>query len=143
MRRLDDKGNVAVEFALVAPVFILLVAGLVDYGMAARNRAILDAAARGGMQQLIDDWTDTSGAESTADTLAAAVGDSGTPVITVDVSCRCGDGLAVDCSTGSCTTGSVRRYGSVAITMDHITMIPWPGIDETVALSALSSARLR
>src|SRR3954449_11084270 len=44
------SGNVAVEFALIAPVAILMLVGITDYGMAVYDRMQLSSAVRAGIQ---------------------------------------------------------------------------------------------
>ena len=51
-RRLDgrssERGSAAVEFALVMPLVFVVTLGLVQIGLLARDRALVDAAARAG-----------------------------------------------------------------------------------------------
>ena len=47
-RRRDERGSAAVEFALVMPLVFVVTLGLVEIGLLARDRALVDAAARAG-----------------------------------------------------------------------------------------------
>lgn len=141
MRRLiallkDQFGNVAVEFGLVAPVFIALVVGVADYGMVARDRSLLEAAARAGVQAVINDADDIDGA-----TTAAEAVDPGAD-IDVDESCTCrSDGSAVACD-GSCASGGMTRTVTVTATKPHSLLAPWPGFDDPFEISAVARARV-
>jgi Flp pilus assembly protein TadG len=70
-RRSGEGGSAAVEFALVLPLVLIVVLGLVQVGLVARDRLLVDAAARAGARAaaLADD---DAGARAMA--LAAAPG---------------------------------------------------------------------
>lgn len=129
--------NVAVEFALVAPIFVLLIVGIVDYGVAARDRSALDAAARTGLQVLLADSENVVGAEDAA---AAVAPDAS---VDAQVSCVCVDGAIVDCDAGTCASGAPKRFITVTVTQDHPLMFPWPGFDDPMELSAVATARAK
>ena len=48
MRRDRDSGSAAVEFALVLPVVLVVALALVQVGLLARDRLLVEAAARAG-----------------------------------------------------------------------------------------------
>ncbi|MGE5547801.1 MAG: TadE/TadG family type IV pilus assembly protein [Solirubrobacterales bacterium] len=135
-RRLDDRGNIAVEFALVAPVFITLILGLVDYGIAAREVSTMRAAARAGLQALIAD----SDATTTAQTTAEAVAPDAT--VEVTVSCSCKDGATVACN-GTCVAGGVRKIATVTVSRDLTLLIPWPTMEDPLPLQGIAQARIQ
>lgn len=133
----DRCGNVAVEFALVAPVFILLIVGLLDYGIAARERSALDAATRAGLQVLLADSDETAAAEATAALIAPDA------EVSADVACICVDGAVVDCASGTCAAGAPRRFVTVTATLSHTLMFPWPGTADPMSLESTATARAR
>ena len=49
----DDKGAAAVEFALILPVLILLIGGIVDFGRAMYTEVMLTNASREGARTAI------------------------------------------------------------------------------------------
>jgi Flp pilus assembly protein TadG len=49
----DERGQTAVEFALVAPLLIVLLLGIVQFGVAFHNYVTLTDAARAGARQAI------------------------------------------------------------------------------------------
>src|SRR5437868_3048453 len=63
-RRLGCNGSVAAEFALVAPLLVLIAAGIADFGMLATKSAGLTAATRIGAQYARVYPTDTIGIQS-------------------------------------------------------------------------------
>ncbi len=57
----DQSGNVAVEFALILPSAVLMVAGLIEFGMAVNTGTSLENGARAGAQFATEQGLDTSG----------------------------------------------------------------------------------
>lgn len=58
----DDRGGSAIEFALVAPVFIVALVGLAEVGFAIHAHATLTQIAEGGARHLLFAPDDRSGA---------------------------------------------------------------------------------
>lgn len=130
----DARGNVAVEFALVMPVFVLLVMGLAEFGFMARERSTLDAAARAGLQVILEDPTDTSDAEELALELAP-----GADVEAV-TECECPDGTPTACNT-TCSGALPLRFVTVTATADWPLIFPWPGVGDPVTLESMAEGR--
>ena len=57
----DRFGNVAVEFALILPVSVAMLAGLIEYGLAANVRTALENGARAGAQLALFQGFDLNG----------------------------------------------------------------------------------
>lgn len=110
--RTRTKGTALVEFALVAPLLLLVLAGVLDYGMALRTASSVASAARAGAQygsMSPGNAADTAGIRNAA--LNAAPGVSGLNISSAR-SCQCSGGGAVDC-TASCSTGRMLVYVQV------------------------------
>jgi Flp pilus assembly protein TadG len=133
----DTAANFAVEFALAAPLFVLMFIGLTDYGMAAKLRSTLDAAARSGLQVLLKNPSNTTVARDTAQAIAADA------TVQASHTCACNDGTAVDCSTGTCVNEAPRQYVTVSATQSYDLLFPWPGFASPLALSATAKGRIR
>lgn len=80
MRRLrDESGAAAVEFALVMPLLVLLVMGIVSFGRAYQTQAALAAAAREGVRVMAvrnDPAAARAAAEAVVGDLSPALSDS-------------------------------------------------------------------
>jgi Flp pilus assembly protein TadG len=87
----DDSGASAVEFALILPLFLLLVLGMVDFGRAYNMQLALTEAAREGVRPIA---LREPGANATTATRAAIPAGSGIVASTVGVS-------AVTCPSGA------------------------------------------
>lgn len=98
----QDRGAAAVEFALVMPVLLLLVFGIVDFGRALNAQIMVTQAAREGAR-----W-DALG--STQTQIAQRVSDSAQPLsgVTTTVGSLCGTGVATQ--NGSVTASYSFSY---------------------------------
>jgi Flp pilus assembly protein TadG len=83
-----DRGSVAVEFALVVPILLLIVFGLIDFGRALNAQISLTGAAQAGAKLAA---LDESAAQVQAEVTAAAPSLSGVTA-TVNSSCPPGAG---------------------------------------------------
>ena len=63
--RKQRRGAAAVEFAVVAPVFFLLVFGMIEYGRMVMVQQIIVNSAREGCRAAVLDGSTTSGVKST------------------------------------------------------------------------------
>ena len=85
IRRRDRRGASAVEFAIVAPLFFLLLAGIVEFGQAFRiEHALSNASRRGARAAIFEDTTNGQVKQlvraHVAKTLGVSAGD-----VTVDI----------------------------------------------------------
>ena len=132
----DARANAAVEFALIAPVFVMTLIGMVDYGQAARQKSQLEAAARAGLQAVLEDDTDTIGARDAAQAVAPDAS------VAVATECECNTGSSVACN-GTCTTGAVRKWVTVTASDSFQLLVPWPGFEDPLPLEGVARARVQ
>ena len=131
---LCERGRVAVEFAIIVPVLVVLTLGAVDYGAAANVATKLDSAARAGAQYGLNHPADTCGiaaavlnatnASGLANVSNFAIKVFQGPSTSTDVTacssatapvayyCTCTDSgaTATNCSTGTCTSPAYKTY---------------------------------
>jgi Flp pilus assembly protein TadG len=87
-----DRGSVAVEFALLLPVLLLIIFGVIDFGRAINAQITLTQAAREGAR-LASLGYSTSAVQARAQSAATGL----SPVtVTVSSSCPSGAGMGVD-----------------------------------------------
>ncbi len=132
------KGSAIVEFALVAPLLLLLVAGVLDFSMALRTAASVADAARAGAQygsRSPANAADTAGIQAAA--LNAAPGITGLSATAVE-SCQCSGGAA-SC-TGSCA-GGLRIYVQVTAHATAPTVFRYSGLPYSGAVAATATMR--
>jgi len=87
-----DRGSAAVEFALLLPVLLLIIFGVIDFGRAINAQITLTQAAREGAR-LASFGYSTSAVQTRAQNAATGL----SPVtVTVSSSCPTGAGMGVD-----------------------------------------------
>ena len=126
MLRLGRQGIAASEFALVAPVLLLLFVTMYDIGNAMWRTTRLELAARAGAQYAFAKPLDNAGITSTVMTQLS--GWSGVTVGSTAMVCKCDDGTAANCTTGTCTAGGVTQapigYVSITVTQPYTFISP-------------------
>ena len=130
-------GIATIEFALVAPLLLLLLAGTLDFAMLLRVATSVADAARCGAQYgslSAANSLDTSGMQTAA--LNSSPGIAGMTAAAVR-SCQCSGGSAVGCG-GSCPGGKMLIYVQVttratAPTVFNYSRLPFSGAVATTA----------
>jgi Flp pilus assembly protein TadG len=139
MRR---RGSSMVEFALTAPLLLLLTAGTLNYGLALRMAISVAEAARAGAQYgsaSSANAADSAGIQAAAQNAAPNL--SGLTITPVQ-SCKCANGSAVGCG-GSCATGAVELYVEVTARATAPNAFSYPGLGFTGAVSSKAVMRAR
>ena len=138
----NRRGSTLIEFALAAPLLMLLAAGVLNYGFGLRAAMAVSAAARAGAQYgslSPANASDTAGMQSAA--ASAAPNLSGLVVTPVRV-CRCSDGSAVSCGS-ACASGPMATYVEVTARATAPNAFRYPGLPYTGAVSATAVMRAR
>lgn len=101
-RRPEDRGAAAVEFALVVPILLLLVFGIISYGfMLTFRQAISQAAAEGARSAAVAPST-----TSTGDRQARAIAAINDVLSVHGVSCSGGSLMRNGSSAGTCSVSA-------------------------------------
>jgi Flp pilus assembly protein TadG len=135
------RGTATVEFALVAPLLLLLLAGVLDYTMLMRAAIALADAARAGAQY---GSLSSSNASNTAGMQVAALNaapDITGATATAGKTCQCSDGTTVNCSSGTCATGPVRTYVKVTVQTTVSSIFSYSQLPFSGVVSAQASMR--
>ena len=141
-RRRWDGGSAAVEVALVTPLLVGLLLAALDFGRVFHYAIAVTGAAHAGAQ-----WGSTSFANSQNTTQMRTVAENHAPGMGVTASatsiCRCGNGTATPspqaCNSGC--TGTLRVYASVTATRTFTTLVNYPGIPATIAITRTAQMR--
>ena len=135
-----SRGIATLEFALVAPLLLLLLAGVLDFSMLLRTAACAADAARAGTEYGSKSATaaaDTAGMQAAA--LDAAPGVTGMTA-TATRSCKCSDGSAVSCG-GTCASGKMMIYVQVTTQVAAPIVFDYPAFNLSDTVSATASMR--
>jgi len=130
-------GAAAVEFALLAPVLVVILSGIVGYGLAMFDKIDLVSASRAGAQFALIDSSDTSAIRNA---VRDATGlDIASGNVTITEYCECLDASTVACG-GTCGDGSDNRYFmTITATYDHTLLL----IGNTVTLTGETTVRIQ
>ena len=139
-KRSRQRGIATVEFALVAPLIMLLLAGVLDFSLLLRTATTATDAARAGAEygsRGVLASVDLSGMEAAARN--AAPGLTGMTASAAR-SCMCKDGSAVGC-TGTCPSGALQVYVKVTTQVATHTVFDYSGVSIPGTVSASASMR--
>src|ERR1041385_1438773 len=93
-------GNAAIEMALIAPVLVLLLVGIADFGMAVYRKMQVQHAAQAGAEYAMVHGFDSAAITTTITAATAMTGSTASPVQAQ--SCGCASGTTV--TTATCGT---------------------------------------
>jgi Flp pilus assembly protein TadG len=136
------RGTAVLEFAVMLPLILMLLAGALDYSLLMRTAISVADAARAGAQYgslSAANASNVAGMQSAA--LNAAPDVPGLAAAAVKV-CKCSNGTVVNCSGGSCSSGPVRVYAQVtasatAAPLINYSLVPFAGaVSKTVSMRA-------
>lgn len=128
----DRRGVAGIEFALIAPLLMALVIGIVDLGRATYVKREAHAAAQAGAQfSLIAGWEPD-------DIEAAVVNSSGlaSAAITVERVWACAGASLTFVSQGSsCGAGTAGTYVRITVDPDYTPLLPLRALDVAPAVA--------
>lgn len=122
-----DGGSVSVEWALVAPIFVLLLVGVMEFSSGALHKMQMANAVRAGLQYATVRKPIQGDTTQIRDAVAATAPEdkTGTRMITVTMFCLCPDGSAVDC-TGTCSGGDRSSFVSIGMSEEFEPIMSLP-----------------
>ena len=137
------NGSVAAEFALLAPMIIVIAVGIADFGMLATKSTTLAGTTRIGAEYARLHPADTIGIQNfmqSSMTFAPAL----TFPASFPQSCECDDRTSIVCSESCATVGRPgpnRVFIKISASQAFTPLVPWPGIPGT--LTAMTELRLQ
>jgi Flp pilus assembly protein TadG len=140
----SEGGASAVEFGLIAGLLCFLLVGLIDFGMGYWEKIQVGNAARAGVQYAIAKGWDQTGI-STAVTSATGLSSiSASPAPTQACGCpSASSGIAAASCGSNCTGGGTAgTYVTVSASATYSTLLSYPGIASSFALTAINTVRI-
>ena len=140
----STRGAAAIELALLAPILLLFLVAVVDFGLWIREQMLLTSAARAGAQFVLQDpETNATDKDGIASAVTGASGlDAAKITIVPKVFCECANGTAKVC-TDLCGSDQPRKYVAVTVTEGQFkTLFPYPGIPDPISISGTTTVRL-
>lgn len=136
------EGAVAVEFVLMAPILMVMLVGLIDFGAAVSRQMQMSSAVHAGAQLAVarpPDSGDLEGIQA-ATRLAAPADRSGTQSVDVTRFCEELDGMVVACEAAP--VAGRATYVRVRLTEFWRFTFPYPGFGDGITLSADQTVRV-
>ena len=137
-----QRGTALLEFALILPVILMLLVGVLDYSLLMRTAISVADAARAGAQYGSLSAANASNSTAVQNAALNAAPDIPGLKATAVTVCKCSDGTTVNCSGGSCSSGPVRVYAQVtasatAAPLINYGLLPFSGaVSTTVSMRA-------
>jgi hypothetical protein len=138
----NEEGLAAVEFAIIAPVLLMFLVGVVDFGLYINDRMRLESLARASAEYVVKGGSEDAVMQ---DVVYGAGGVNAEESEEWEMSgqsiCSCGDGEEVVCGSSCPDNGYQRRYYTFSITRNYTPLFPYPGIPEVIEMTG--DARLQ
>jgi Flp pilus assembly protein TadG len=138
------QGNMAIEMAVIAPVLVLLMVGIADYGAGIYSKMQVQHAVQAGADFAMRNGFSANAISTAVANATPLPGLSVTPAPTQ--SCGCPNGTTVitaTCGTACAAGGNAGVYVTISATATHTTLLPYPGMPEGFAFSAVSTVRIQ
>ncbi|MFZ1016667.1 MAG: TadE/TadG family type IV pilus assembly protein [Candidatus Cybelea sp.] len=148
IRRLvrKENGTSAVEFALVAPILILIFMGIVEFGRYAYYAILASHAARAAASWGAQNGTtakSSAGMQSIAAADATGLSNWTTTPGSISANPMCSvNGGALQACTGTINPANTVYYVQVSVTGQFNTLIRYPGIPSPVTVTGSSTMRV-
>jgi uncharacterized membrane protein len=137
----DTRGLAAVELALVLPIVLLLLGGVIDFSRFATQRTQVRAAAQAGADYALrKGWNASSVTSSISASSALSV--TALPAPRIITACLSGSQI-IETASSTCATGI--RPGRYVVSSARATfspLMPWPGIILPATLEGAAFARI-
>ena len=141
----NTRGIAAVEFALIVPVLIVIMAGVIDYGAYIREKMMLEELARNAAQYVIQGGAAADVAANVINPSRIkerATAEGRTISYRVVARFECANGVAV-ANNVACGSGDYkRRFWEASVATTYAPLIPYPGVS-TTAIPLTGFARLQ
>ncbi|MFZ2466850.1 TadE/TadG family type IV pilus assembly protein [Parvibaculum sedimenti] len=143
MRR-NDAGTAAIEFGLLAPVLLILLAGLVEVGFSIRESMMVHEAVEAGASYATQYGWDSTGISNAITGATAETGITATPSPQTFCGCPTATGVTTTLCTATCTGGgSPGQYVRVDATIPHTTILSYLGLPIPATLTAHAIVRIQ
>jgi Flp pilus assembly protein TadG len=141
---IDERGNAAIEFAIVLPMLMTMVVGTVDYGIAMTQQMEVQHAAQAGAEFAALHGFDSSQISNAVSNATALSGLSVSPAPTQACGCPSGSTISSVSCTDTCTSGATAgTYVTVSAQATYTTILPYPGIPNSFTLTGQSVVRIQ
>lgn len=140
----NERGSAAIEFALMSPVFVILLVGVVELGFAGLGAMrVQDAAEAGALYAQVNGW-DADGITAAVTNATGATGITATPAPVNFCGCPGAGGITAAACTDTCADGSKPgSYITVSASMPRLSIMPETVSTLPETLTAHSTVRIQ
>jgi hypothetical protein len=118
-----QNGTAAIEFGIIAPVALMMIAGLIEYGILTYDRTSLENAARAGAHYAFAiEYNEDKVAETAINASTLTFGPDDT--VSLGLYCECSDGSEITCGEPCADAGPNRRMIRVEIVKSYQPFMP-------------------
>ena len=135
----SERGSAAIELVMVAPVLMIMIIGLVDFGRNLYGAASLENAARTGIQYAQIYPGDGAGLVTTVRSAGGVAADAD---VAWEAYCVCPNGTRINCSL-LCGADKPLWLISVAVSQPYQTIIPYPSLILPATINGSAVLRVR
>ncbi len=129
--------------ALLTPLLLLMLLGVADFARVFYVSTTVTHAARAGAQYGAQSNGTAGDSANIVQAAAQEAQDLRAISITTQRFCTCSNGTAVDCITGTCPGEAPQLYVSVTANKVFKTLMPYPGIPNSVVLTRQAVLRVQ
>jgi Flp pilus assembly protein TadG len=133
-------GSALIEFALVVPMFLLVLVAGIDLGRAFNTAITLTGATRTGLEYASQNANTASNTTEITSLIATSAGNPPGLGVSVSQFCTCSIGGATVACSNTCTTKIV--YVQVTATLPFQTLAAWPYIPQPLNLTRMATIRV-
>jgi Flp pilus assembly protein TadG len=136
-----ERGQAVAELAIIAPLLLLLLVGLVEFGRYARMSILVSNAARAGVQYGAQNYVtalDDAGMQNAAQTDAESVAGISA---TSSHYCTCADGTASSCQPTDCPSSHRLVYVQVDTRGTFTSMLHLPYVSPSLTVAGRAVMR--
>lgn len=139
--RRDRRGSALVEFALLAPLLLLITAGTMEFSRVFYAATVVASAARAGVQLVVEDSANASNFTAIQNAALADGADVAGLTATASQFCQCSDGTTTSCGSGGCS--SKRTYVQLLTSATFSTLGTYPMVPSSVILNGKAVVRAK
>jgi len=140
----DRAGGSAIEFALIGPMFVLLMVCMIDMGFGFYRKMQTQSAAQAGAQYAIAHGFKAETVTAAAMQATSYSGISVSPAPSQFCGCATSTGLTSTACGSVCTGGATAgTYVMVSAQATYSTLLPYPTLPSTFLFTAQSTVRIQ
>jgi Flp pilus assembly protein TadG len=139
-----NAGSAAIEFAIIAPVLLILLAGLVEIGFATREAMQVQDAAEAGAGYAIRNGWNSAAISAAVVNATGATGVTASPAPAQFCGCPGAAGITTVLCNATCTGGTTPgSYVRVSASIAHIAILGNLGLPIPATLTGHATVRLQ